>query len=76
VADLSAQLGIPKNTLHAWIRRGWIRYRRLEGYLAPCLSWANARELRRLRKLYRTPRGWWDPPLPAELTTPGPLPGL
>jgi DNA-binding transcriptional MerR regulator len=75
VVDLSARLGISKNTLHAWMRRGWIRYRRLEGYRAPCLCWADASELRRLRRLSRTPRGWWDPPLRAELTTPKPRPG-
>jgi hypothetical protein len=74
VADLAAELGMPKTTLHAWIRRGWIHYRRLEGYRAPCLCWADASELRRLRQLNRTPRGWWDPPLPAELTTPKPRP--
>jgi DNA-binding transcriptional MerR regulator len=75
VVELSAQLGIPKNTLHAWMRRGWVHYRRLEGYRAPCLCWADASELRRLRRLSQTPRGWWDPPLPAELTTPRRPPG-
>jgi hypothetical protein len=75
VADLSAELGVSKNTLHAWMRRGWVQYRRLEGYRAPCLCWADASELRRLRRLHRTPRGWWDPPLPADLTTPRPRPG-
>jgi hypothetical protein len=70
VVDLAVALGIAKSTLHAWMRRGWVHYRRLEGYRAPCLCWADARELRRLRRLYRTPRGWWDPPLPVELTTP------
>jgi hypothetical protein len=58
VVDLSTKLGIPKNTLHAWMRRGWIRYRCLKGYRAPCLCWADAGELRRLQQLYRTPRNW------------------
>jgi DNA-binding transcriptional MerR regulator len=74
VADLSVKLGVPKKTLLAWIRRGWIRHRRLTGYRAPLLCWADADELRRLLRLQRTPHGWWDPPLPAELTTPRPRP--
>ena len=50
VVDLTSELGIPKNTLHAWVRRGWVRHRRLEGYRAPCICWADADELRRLRQ--------------------------
>ncbi len=74
VVDLAEKLRIPKNTLHAWIRRGWIRARSQPGYRAPCICWADADERARLRKLHRTPRGWWDPPLPGELTTPKPCP--
>jgi DNA invertase Pin-like site-specific DNA recombinase len=74
VADLVVELGIPKKTLHAWLRRGWIQHRVLTGYRAPCVCWADADELRRLRRLRQTPHGWWDPPLPAELTTPRPRP--
>ena len=72
VVDLASELGIAKNTLHAWVRRGWVRHRHLEGYRAPCICWADADELRRLRQLHRTPRGWWDQPLPRELVTPKP----
>src|SRR5207244_3137687 len=75
VVDLASELAIPKNTLHAWIRRGWVRHRHLEGYRAPCICWAAADELLRLRQLFRTPRGWWDPPLPRELITPRPRTG-
>jgi hypothetical protein len=74
VADLVATLGVPKCTLHAWIRQGWIHHRRLAGYRAPIVCWADADELRRLRRLRRTPHGWWDPPLDAEVTTPKPRP--
>ena len=70
VADLAGRLGIPKKTLLAWLRRGWVRYRVLTGPRAPWVCWADADELRRLRRLRRTPHGWWDPPLPTELTTP------
>jgi DNA invertase Pin-like site-specific DNA recombinase len=68
--DLAEKLGVPKKTLYAWLRRGWVHYRKLPGPRAPWACWADADELRRLRRLRRTPHGWWDPPLPAELTTP------
>lgn len=70
VLDLSEKLGIPKNTLHAWMRRGRVHFRRLKGYRAPIICWADKDELARLRKLYEAPHGWWDPPLPKELVTP------
>jgi hypothetical protein len=70
VSALATELRVPKNTLLAWLRRGWVRYRRLPGYRGRCLCWADAAELARLRRLREAPHGWWDPPLPAELTTP------
>jgi len=74
VLDLAGELKIPKNTLLAWMQRGWVRFRRLPGYRGRCIVWANAGELKRLRRLRDTPHGWWDPPLPTELTTPRSLP--
>jgi hypothetical protein len=70
VIDLASKLGIGKNTLHAWLRRGWVRYRQLPGYRGQCVCWADPGELERLGQLARTPRGLWDPALPSELTTP------
>jgi hypothetical protein len=70
--DLANELGMPKNTLLAWLKNSWVRFRRLPGYRGRCLCWADAAELKRLRKLRDTPHGWWDPPLPAALTTPKP----
>jgi hypothetical protein len=70
VADLAVTLGVPKKTLFGWLRRGWVCYRALQGPRAPWACWADADELRRLRRLRATPHGWWDPPLRAELTTP------
>jgi hypothetical protein len=32
VVDLAGNLGVGKNMLHAWLQRGWVRYRRLPGY--------------------------------------------
>lgn len=74
VGDLAVKLGIPRKTLHAWLRRGWVRYRALTGPRAPWACWADDEELHRLRQLRQTPHGWWDPPLPPELTTPKPRP--
>jgi DNA invertase Pin-like site-specific DNA recombinase len=74
VIDLAAKLGIGKKMLHAWLQRGWVRYRRLPGYRGRCVCWADAGERERLGRLAHTPRGWWDPLLPSELTTPKPLP--
>ena len=74
VLDLANELQLPKNTLFAWMRRGWVRFRRLPGYRGRCLCWADAAELKRLRQLRDTPHGWWDSPLPSELTTVKPKP--
>jgi DNA invertase Pin-like site-specific DNA recombinase len=75
VVDLASQLKTPKNTLLAWIKRGWVRVaRQLPGYRGRVICWADAEELDRLRQLRQTKHGWWDPPLPAELTTPKPVP--
>jgi hypothetical protein len=69
--DLAAELDMPKNTLFAWIKRGWVRVvRQLPGYRGRMICWADADELDRLQRLRQTQHGWWDAPLPAELTTP------
>jgi DNA invertase Pin-like site-specific DNA recombinase len=69
--SLAAQLQIPKNTLHAWIRRGWVHViRQFPSRRGRKICWADANEIDRLSRLRDTPRSWWDPPLPAELTTP------
>jgi DNA invertase Pin-like site-specific DNA recombinase len=69
--DFAAKLEMPKNTLFSWIRRGWVHVvRQLPGYRGRLICWADADELDRLGRLRQTKHGWWDPPLPAELTTP------
>jgi hypothetical protein len=42
----------------------------LPGYRGRMICWDDADELDRLGRLRQTKHGWWDPPLPAELTTP------
>jgi hypothetical protein len=73
VVDLAKEIGLSKSALHSWIKKGWVRLQRqLPGYRGQLICWADANELGRLRKLRDTPHGWWDPPLPGELTTPNP----
>jgi hypothetical protein len=70
VTDLAAKLGLARTALHVWVRRGWVRSRKLTGPRGPWVCWADADELRRLRRLRRTPHCWWAPPVSPELTTP------
>jgi len=48
--DLAGQVGIGRKRLNAWIQRGWVHARRTPIY-KHWLIWADAGELRRLRKL-------------------------
>ena len=69
--DLAPRIGIAKNTLLSWIKRGWVHVsRRLPGFHGRVICWVDAAELKRLRRLRETKHNWWDQPLPAELTTP------
>jgi len=69
--DLAPCIGIAKNTLLSWIKRGWVHVsRRLPGYHGRVICWVDAEELKRLRRLRETNHNWRDQPLPAELTTP------
>ena len=71
VIDLAAELEMSKNTLFTWIKRGWVRVvRQVPGYRGRVICWADTDELDRLRRLRQTRHGWWDPPLPGELTSP------
>jgi DNA invertase Pin-like site-specific DNA recombinase len=48
--DLARQVGIGRKRLNVWIQRGWVHARRTPIY-KHWLIWADASELRRLRKL-------------------------
>ncbi len=74
ILPLAAALQLPKNTLQAWARRGWVHVaRQLPGIHGRKICWADANEMERLRRLRDTPRDWWNLP-PVELTTPRLLP--
>jgi hypothetical protein len=71
---LAQELGMPPITLHGWLRRGWVRGRKLPGgRRGRWVLWADGAELDRLRRLRACPRGWSDEPYPPELITPGPV---
>jgi DNA invertase Pin-like site-specific DNA recombinase len=71
VIDLAEKLGIAKNTLLNWIKRGWVHMvRQSPGYRGRVICWADRGELDRLRRLRQTNHGSWDPPLPSKLTKP------
>jgi recombinase-like zinc beta ribbon protein/recombinase len=72
--ELVERLGMPLSTLCAWCRKGWVHARRVS-WPGPgrWLIWADAAELRRLRRLKAVShRG--GHPYPTELTTPKPRP--
>jgi hypothetical protein len=48
---LAKKLGVPRDTVKRWIRRGWVKVRKDER--GHHIVWADAGELRRLRQLHR-----------------------
>jgi DNA invertase Pin-like site-specific DNA recombinase len=70
-SELVEKLEVSRTTIHDWMKLGWIEYRRVPRQARRLYAcWANAAELNRLRELARSPRHWYDPALPAWLTTP------
>jgi hypothetical protein len=70
LSDLARELAMPQPTLHCWVRRGWVRARKLPGAGGRWVLWADAEDLERLRRLRAYRRTWPDEPYPLELTTP------
>jgi DNA invertase Pin-like site-specific DNA recombinase len=68
--DLARRIGIGKTTIYSWMTSGRIEYRRVP-YARPLFAcFADDGEIERLTELAKTPRKWYDPPLPERLTTP------
>ena len=68
--DLARLLGLGKTTIYKWMELGWVHYRKVP-YSRPLYAcWADQGELERLTELAKTPRHWYDSPLPSRLTTP------
>ena len=71
ILSLATALQLPKNTLQAWARCGWVHVvRQLPGIRGRKICWADANEMERLRRLRDAPRNWWNRPLSVKLTTP------
>jgi hypothetical protein len=59
IAELSHRLAIPQPTLYSWLRRGWLRSRRVDHTAHRMwLIQADEAELARLRALRAQPRTW------------------
>jgi DNA invertase Pin-like site-specific DNA recombinase len=68
LADLAAEVGIRYVSLHAWIRRGWVRARKVSSAAGMQAVWADTQELRRLRQLRDHRQAHPYRPPPADLT--------
>ena len=68
--DLAGELGMPRDTLGGWLRRGWITGVKSAEVDGAWIIWADERELTRLRRLRAWKRGGYNLKRPAELITP------
>jgi hypothetical protein len=74
VKDLAAKVPVSPTNVYRWLKLGWLNYRHLAGSPRTVVCWADADEIKRLRKLRYARRGWWEPPPSNELTTRKPRP--
>jgi DNA invertase Pin-like site-specific DNA recombinase len=72
--DIANELGVKMIIVHRWRWSGWIHTRRLPGRQGRCIVWADAAELRRLRRLRAFETSHHGQTPPEELTTPKPRP--
>jgi DNA invertase Pin-like site-specific DNA recombinase len=68
-SSLARRMRMPQRTIHNWVLKGWVRYRRspLRGYY---ILWADAKELERLKRLRAQTNVQHKGPYPTQLTTP------
>jgi DNA invertase Pin-like site-specific DNA recombinase len=60
IRELAAELGMPTISLYSWVKRGWVRARRVEHHpRRPWVIFADAQELARLRALRVAPKLGW-----------------
>jgi DNA invertase Pin-like site-specific DNA recombinase len=72
LTDLARRLEIPRNTLHRWVRVGWVHARKLPTPGGHWVIWADADELDRLSRIRTCPRGWSDEQVFSSLINPKP----
>jgi DNA invertase Pin-like site-specific DNA recombinase len=70
IKDLARELGMPRETLASWHRRGWVTGVKSAGVNGAWILWADEGELRRLRRLRAWKRGGYNLERPADLVTP------
>ena len=73
---LADHLGMSATTLNNWCHRGWVHHRKMPGLKGCLIIWADAGELGCLGRLHAFRPLNAPPPYPAELTRPGPRPGI
>jgi DNA invertase Pin-like site-specific DNA recombinase len=70
LTDLARELKMPPETLHRWIRVGWVHARKLPTPRGQWVIWADADERERMTRIRTCPRGWSDENILAQLTNP------
>jgi DNA invertase Pin-like site-specific DNA recombinase len=68
-SGLARRMRMPQRTMHNWVLKGWVQYRRspLRGFY---ILWADAKELQRLEHLRAQIKVQHKGPYPSQLTTP------
>lgn len=66
--SLAKKLGIGRDTVRSWMKRGWVHLRVDEQ--GHSVLWADEEELVRLKQLHQTPRTWENKELLERLRTP------
>ena len=57
ISDLARELGVIPQTIHYWIKQGWIHSRRTPTG-KNLIVWADKDEIRRLKRLARLKQSW------------------
>jgi hypothetical protein len=70
LTDLARELKMPPETLHRWIRVGWVQARKLATPRGQWVIWADADERERMTRIRTCPRGWSDENILAQLIKP------
>jgi hypothetical protein len=70
LTDLARELKMPPETLHRWIRVGWVQARKLPTPRGQWVIWADAEERDRMARIRTCPRGWSDEDNFAQLIKP------
>ena len=70
LTDLARELKMPPETLHRWIRVGWVHARKLPTPGGQWVIWADADERDRMIRIRTCPRGWSDEEIFAKLIKP------